>query len=244
MMKSIAFLTLLLFITTIGISQETNLLTSPGENTQIENTQWEPLEIQSARNWRESSFGLFFMPIPLNIESIDFDFPSGNGSFDAGENFFSTGFGLSANVDFKSSGSGLGGILYYAFINNAEGSDLSATDIFMALKYDFALGLSAFEISPLAGLGLLTFQDDASDSVLGNSLYFSAGARVTWLAANRLFLGADIQLSPIIFNPKSLLGVEDIEVNTGQGFETATDVSINYALPFQVNISLRYNLSK
>jgi hypothetical protein len=244
-MKSITLLICLLFITTIGRSQEFNLLsTSPGENIELKDDNWEPLELQDeAMDWREKSVGLFFMPIPLNIDTIEFDFPSGSGGLDYGDNVFSVGLGASFNFDFNASGSGFGNITYLAVIFGTSESGLEAYDFFTALKYDIKLGaLSKFELSPLLGIGNLSFRDTDASLNLGNSFYASGGLRLTWLAAPRFFVGADIQSVPLIFNTQSLLGVEDVIIETDAGFESATDVKIKYAFPVQINLSLRYNI--
>jgi hypothetical protein len=246
MMKSITLLICLLFITTIGRSQEFSLLkTSPGENTEIQEDNWESFELQDeVMDWREKSVGLFFMPIPLNIKSIDFSFPSNSNKLDIDYDIFSVGLGASFNFDFNASGSGFGNITYFAVIFGTSESGLQAFDIFTAAKYDIKLGdLSKFELSPLLGIGNLSFTDTDQSKNLGNSFYLSGGVRVTWLAAPRLFVGADIQSTPVIFNTESLLGVEGVEIQTGPSTtETATDVKIKYNLPVQVNLSLRYNI--
>ena len=87
MIKTITLLICLLFITTIGRSQEFNLLnTAPGENTQAKEDNWEPLELQEAMDWREKSVGLFFMPIPLNIDTIDIEGSLGSDQIGANAN--------------------------------------------------------------------------------------------------------------------------------------------------------------
>jgi hypothetical protein len=240
MIKSITLLICLLLITTIGQSQEFNFLnTSPGENTQIQESNSEPIELQYKVDWRENSVGLFFMPIPLNIESIEI-----TGSKDArtieGGNIFNVGFGASFNYDFNASGSGFGNITYFAVILGAEKSELQAYDFFTALKYDINFGpLSKFELSPLLGAGNLSFINTKESLNLGRSLYVSGGVRITWLAINNLFVGADIQTNPIIFDPKKLVGVED-QVDTFLG--EIDSAKINYSFFAQINLSIRYNI--
>ena len=241
-MKSITLLICLLFITTIGRSQEFNLLnTSPGENTEIQEDEWEPIELQDeAMDWREKSVGIFFMPIPLNISTLDFEFPSFSGDLPIPDKIFSVGLGASFNFDFNASGSGFGNITYLAVIFGTSESGLEAYDIFSAIKYDIKLGaLSKFELSPLLGIGNLSFRSTDLKQNLGNSFYLSGGVRLTWLAAPRLFVGADIQSTPFIFDAQGLLGTEGVKVVEN---EAATDVKIKYDLPIQVNLSLRYNI--
>jgi hypothetical protein len=244
MIKSITILICLLFITTIGWSQEFSLLTaSPGENTQTQEDNWEPIELQYKNNWREKSVGLLFMPIPLDFSNIVFEFPSASGIGPLEEKLFSVGLGVSLNFDFNASGSGLGNITNFALIFSNGNSAFQAYDIFTAIKYDIKLGtLSRFELSPLAGLGNLTFIDTDSKLNFGSSLYLSGGLRVTWLAAPGFFVGADIQSVPLIFNASKLLGVDGVEISTGSSFQAATNVRIEYIIPVQVNLSLRYNI--
>ena len=241
MIKSITLLICLLFITTIGRSQEFNLLnTSPGENTLIQEDDWEPIVLQDAIDWRESSIGLFFMPIPLNIDSIDFEGSSGTDQAGANDKIFSVGFGASFNIDFNASGSGFGNITYFAVIFGAGDSNLQAYDFFTAVKYDIKLGpLSKFELSPLLGVGNLSFVDTEASLNLGSSLYVSGGARITWLAANDFFVGADIQTTPFIFNTEKLLGVEG-KVDPTIGL--VDSAKINYSFFAQINLSIRYNI--
>ena len=244
MIKSITLLICLLFITTIGRSQEFNLINStPGENPE-ENFDYGTTLNQDAIDWRETSVGLFFMPIPLNIDNIAFDFPTYSGDVPYDYNLFSVGVGASFNFDFNASGSGFGNITYFAIIFGTSESGFQAYDIFTAAKYDIKLGaLSKFELSPLVGLGNLTFTDADASLNLGSSLYVSGGARITWLAAPGFFVGADVQSFPLIFNTQKLLGVEDVIVQLDQTtFEAATDVKIEYSFPVQVNLSLRYNI--
>ncbi|MFT4848776.1 MAG: hypothetical protein ACI83B_001311 [Sediminicola sp.] len=244
MIKSITLLIFLLLITTVGWSQEFSILnTSPGENTQTQENNWEPIELQYKVDWREKSVGLLLMPIPLDFSNIIFVYPSGSAFAPFGEKLFSVGVGVSLNYDFNATGSGLGNITNFALIFGNGDSSFQAYDLFTALKYDIKLGtLSKFELSPLAGLGILTFTDTNTKLNFGSSLYFSGGIRVTWLAAPRLFVGVDIQSVPLIFNTKKLLGVDGVEIFTGDNFEAASDVQIEYTLPVQVNLSLRYNI--
>jgi hypothetical protein len=246
MIKSITLLICLLFITTTGWSQEFNLLsTSPGENTQIQEDNWEPTELQYKADWREKSVGLFFMPIPLNFDNIVFEFPSAPSISPSYEKLFSLGVGVSLNFDFSESGSGFGNITYFAVIFGNGDSVFQAYDIFTAVKYDIRLGgpLSKFEISPLVGLGNLTFTDTDAKLNFGSSLYFSGGVRVTWLAAPGFFVGADIQSVPLIFNTTKLLGVDGVKLQLNeQVSEAASNVKFEYTIPVQVNLSLRYNI--
>jgi hypothetical protein len=244
MIKSITLLICLLFIITTGRSQEFAFSnTYPGENTQIQEDNWEPIELQYKNNWREKSVGLLFMPIPLNFSNIVFKFPSASGIGPLEEKLFSVGVGISFNYDFNASGSGLGNITNFALIFGNGNSAFQAYDIFTAIKYDIKLGtLSRFELSPLVGLGNLIFIDTDSKLNYGSSLYLSGGLRVTWLAAPGLFVGADIQSAPLIFNASKLLGVDGVEISTGSSFQAATSVKIEYTLPVQVNLSLRYNI--
>ena len=244
MIKSITILICLLFITTIGWSQEFALfVASPRENTQTQEANWEPIELQYKNNWREKSVGLLFMPIPLDFSNIVFEFPSASGIGPLEEKLFSVGVGVSFNFDFNASGSGLGNITNFGFIFGNGNSAFQAYDIFTALKYDIKLGpLSKFELSPLAGLGNLIFIDTDSKLNYGSSLYLSGGLRVTWLAVPGLFVGADIQSVPLIFNASKLLGVDGVEISTGNSFQAATNVKIEYTIPVQVNLSLRYNI--
>jgi hypothetical protein len=232
-MKSITLLICLLFITTIGWSQEFNLTkSSPGENTFIQEDDFVPITAQDAIDWREKSVGLFFMPIPLNIDTIELDGPNPL-ELGANDKIFSVGFGASLNFDFNASGSGLGNITYFAVIFGASDSPLQAYDFFTALKYDIKLGpLSKFELSPLLGVGNLAFVDTDDSLNYGSSLYLSGGARITWLAANDLFVGADIQTTPIIFSTEKLLGLEDSDYTA----------KINYSFFAQINLSIRYNI--
>jgi hypothetical protein len=244
MIKSITLLICLLFITTIGWSQEFDLLnTSPGENTQIQEDNWEPIELQHKKNWQEKSVGIFFMPIPLDFSDIVFEFPSASDIDPLEEKLFSVGVGVSLNFDFNASGSGFGNTTYFAIILGNGDSNFQAYDIFTAIKYDIKLGtLSKFELSPLAGMGNLTFTDTATKQNFGSSLYFSGGVRVTYIGAPGFFVGVDIQSVPLIFNTKSLLGVDGVQVSTGNNFQAATTVKIEYTFPVQANLSLRYNI--
>jgi hypothetical protein len=242
-MKSITLLICLLFITTIGRSQEFNLLnSSPGENTQTQEDEWEPIELQDTMDWREKSVGLFFMPIPLNIDTIDIEGSLGSEQIGTNASIFSVGFGASFNYDFNASGSGFGNITYFAVILGAGDSPLEAYDFFTALKYDIKLGaLSRFELSPLVGVGNLTFRDTNAKLNLGSSFYVSGGARITWLAAPRLFVGADIQTTPIIFDTEKLLGLSD-KVDQDPVVGEVDSAKINYSFFAQINLSLRYNI--
>jgi hypothetical protein len=241
MIKSITLLICLLLITTIGRAQEITLLnTSPGENTELQEDNWEPIELQYRVNWRERSIGLFFMPIPLNIESIKITGSKESRTIGEDDKIFNVGFGASINYDFNASGSGLGNITYFAVILGAGESDLQAYDFFTALKYDINFGpLSKFELSPLLGFGSLAFTDTKKSLYMGNSFYVSGGARISWLAANNLFIGADIQTTPFIFDPKKLLGVKG-EVDTFLG--EIDSAKINYSFFAQINLSIRYNI--
>jgi hypothetical protein len=239
MIKSITILICLLLITTIGQSQEFNLLnTSPGENTQLEGN-LEPIELQYKVDWREKSVGLFFMPIPQNIQSIEITGAKDSRTIE-GDNIFNVGFGASFNYDFNASGSGLGNITYFAVILGGANSELQAYDFFTALKYDINFGpLSKFELSPLFGVGNLAFINTKESLNLGRSLYVSGGFRINWLAINNLFVGADIQTNPIIFDPEKLVGVKD-QVDSFLGKIDST--KINYSFFLQINLSIRYNI--
>jgi hypothetical protein len=241
MIKSITLLICLLFITTIGLSQEFNFLnTAPGENTQIQEDNWEPIELQYRIDWRERSIGLFFMPIPLNISSIEITGSKNSLTIAENDKIFNVGFGASFNYDFNATGSGLGNITYFAVILGAGESDLQAYDFFTALKYDYNFGpLSRFELSPLLGIGNLAFVNTNKTLNVGSSLYVSGGARISWLAANNLFVGADIQTTPIIFDAKKLLGVKN-QVDTFLG--KIDSAKIKYSFFAQINISIRYNI--
>lgn len=241
MIKSITLLICLLFITTTGHSQEFNLLgTSPGENSQIQEDNWEPIELQYKVDWRERSIGLFFMPIPLNIDSIEITGSKSSRTIGEDEKIFDFGFGVNFNYDFNTSGSGFGNITYFAVILGAAESDLQAYDFFTALKYDINFGpLSKFEVSPLLGVGSLAFVNTKQSLFVGSSLYVSGGARISWLATKNLFVGADIQTTPIIFDPQKLMGVKDkVDPFLGE----IDSAKINYTFFGQINLSIRYNI--
>jgi hypothetical protein len=273
MMKSITLFICLLFITTAGISQEFNMLdTSPGEKSQFQEREWELLDLQDDEmNWREKSVGLFFMPVPLKLDVLNINLVDGTTFDDSYPSFFTVGFGASFNYDFKKSGDGLGLIAYVAYIigTGAEVDELTgesigldgAFDIFTALKYDIKLGaLSKFELSPLAGLGLLSVSGEGYDGpISGTSLYFSGGVRITYLVMNNLFVGADIQSVPLVFDAQGLFSIPDsiptaivvddmgdpILDDSGDFTFINTDVDsvkIKYELPIQVNLSIRYNI--
>jgi hypothetical protein len=229
MLKKITLLTCLLLLGNICSAQIADLdKTPPLDESSALGEDFSP-RVQDAIDWRESSVGIFFMPIPLNIDEIDFDGLTGTASGD----LFSVGFGASLNFDFNASGSGLGNITYFAIIFGSGDYSLQAIDIFTALKYDIKLGpLSKFELSPLLGVGNLAFTDTDSSRNVGSSIYASGGARITWLAGKDFFVGADLQTVPLVFNTEKLLGVEDIVNNA----------KITYKLPVQVNLSLRYNI--
>ena len=81
MTKTITSMICLLFIATVGRSQEFNPInTSPGENTKIQEYDWQPLELQDEINWRENSVGLFFMPKPLGINALEIYDENGNSN--------------------------------------------------------------------------------------------------------------------------------------------------------------------
>ena len=229
MLKKITLLTCLLFLGNICSAQESDSDKTPplAESSSVdESFSARPQEVI---DWRESSVGIFFMPLPLNIDEIDFDGVTGTASGD----LFSVGFGASLNFDFNASGSGLGNITYFAIIFGSGDYSLQAIDIFTALKYDIKLGpLSKFELSPLLGVGNLAFTDTDSSQNVGSSLYASGGARITWLAGKDFFVGADLQTVPLVFNTEKLLGVEDV----------VSDAKITYKFPVQINLSLRYNI--
>lgn len=215
-------------------AQNTNdVLLSPGEITYLEN-EWEA-EIPEERivTFKEYSIGVLFMPISLNMNEINYTLNDSNSPTTlVGEDLFNMGIGLAINADFNKSGKGLGMISYLAIIG---GDDIKALDFFLAIKYDLRFGdpvKSRFEFSPLAGVGNLSFIEKQDDLALGNSYYFSGGLRITYRIVNNLFAGADIQSVPLIFNPESLLGLDNL----------ATDVTIDYKFFAQLNLSLRYNL--
>ena len=104
MTKTITSMICLLFIATVGRSQEFNPInTSPGENTKIQEYDWQPLELQDEINWRENSVGLFFMPKPLGINALEIYDENGNSNVKEIGDDFSFGFGASLNFDFKKS---------------------------------------------------------------------------------------------------------------------------------------------
>ncbi|MBZ0327887.1 MAG: hypothetical protein K8F54_09815 [Altibacter sp.] len=227
MLKKITLLTCLLLLGNICSAQESDTDKTPplDENFTARG--------QDVIDWRESSVGLFFMPLPLNIDNIEIERGNGTETLQGSDNLFSVGFGLSLNFDFDASGSGLGNITYFAIIFGSGDYSLQAMDLFTAVKYDIKLGpLSKFELSPLLGVGNLAFSDTDSSQNVGSSLYVSGGARITWLAAKDFFVGADLQSVPLVFNTEKLLGVED-EVNSAK---------LKYTFPVQVNLSLRYNI--
>lgn len=227
MLKKITLLTCLLLLGNICSAQESDTDKTPplDENFTARG--------QDVIDWRESSVGLFFMPLPLNIDNIEIERGNGTETLQGSDNLFSVGFGLSLNFDFDASGSGLGNITYFAIIFGSGDYSLQAMDFFTAVKYDIKLGpLSKFELSPLLGVGNLAFSDTDSSQNVGSSLYVSGGARITWLAAKDFFVGADLQSVPLVFNTEKLLGVED-EVNSAK---------LKYTFPVQVNLSLRYNI--
>lgn len=241
-MKNLYLCFLALIVSSGIFAQKSNplILSSPGE---IDHSIFEYNEsfadevaIDKARNFRENSLGIFYMPIPLNFEKFTIT-EDGNtsefspqGTNDDAFDFEFQGYGISANMDFNKSGKGLGILSYYALI---DGGALTAEDVFAALKYDFIFDIDLpIELSPLLGVGSLNFQFD--DQVIGSSLYASAGARFTWLISNTFILGADVQTVPYIFNPEKFLGVED----------TADEATVDYKFIAQANISLRINLSK
>lgn len=190
------------------------------------------------KNFSEHSIGVLFMPIPLNIDQINIT--RNNGIVEEfspeGGDLFNSGIGVALNMDFNKSGTGLGAIAYYSKISGDAG--LEATDFFGALKYDIALTIdmesfwSNVEISPLIGLGNLTFDAEESDQTIGSSLYLSGGVRLTYRIVNNLFIGADVQTVPIIFDTVGLLGEDD----------TASDAEIDYKFIAQFNLTLRYSL--
>jgi hypothetical protein len=103
--------------------------------------------------------------------------------------------------------------------------------------------LSKFELSPLVGIGNLSLTGtDVDGPISGSSLYFSGGVRITYLVMNNLFVGADIQTVPIVFDAKKLFEMPD-EISVGEN-ETriVKSVKIVYSLPVQVNLSVRYNI--
>ena len=251
MSNSIIVLICLLFVTSIGFSQEFNLSnTTPGENTELKEYNWESLELQNEINWRENSVGLFFMPKPLGINALEIYDENGNSNVKEIGDDFSFGFGASLNFDFRKSGAGFGNITYIAYIlGDKDGT--SAFDIFTALKYDIKLGdLSRFELSPFVGLGNLSIKrvDDILGDTSGSSLYFSGGIRITYLVINNLFVGVDIQTVPYVTNVKKLFDIGDTELLVPRGGgppveSTVESAKIQYAVPyFQVNLSVRYNI--
>lgn len=225
-------LTVSVFITSAQNFDE--VLLSPGENTLTENewTNNPPLE-DVIQTFREKSLGILFMPIPLNIDEIKYTI-NGSETILQGGDLFNMGVGIALNYDFNKSGWGLGALGYFA---NIGGDNLKAYDFFGALKYDIPLGDRAetnFEMSPLLGIGNLSFQEKNLDLYTGNSFYFSGGVRITWRIINKLFLGADVQTVPLIFNADKLLGLEN---EAG-----ASDAKIHYKFIAQLNLSLRYSI--
>jgi hypothetical protein len=236
-MKKIILLFVTILLSTFATQGQNleNIVASPGEyfaNDILE----EENPIDVIETFKENSIGILFMPIPLNIDKIKYTL-SGTGTETTlrnSDNLFNTGIGVAFNADFNNSGWGFGSIAYFAIIG---GDDFKAYDFFAALKYDIPLGDRAetnFELSPLLGLGNVSFIEKLSgdDQALGNSYYFSGGARITWRIANNLFLGADIQTVPLLFNPEKVLGLEgDVD-----------DAKIEYKFVAQLNLSLRYSI--
>ncbi|GHC55392.1 hypothetical protein GCM10008083_19400 [Ulvibacter litoralis] len=205
---------------------------SPGEQIE-ENPTWMAVD-DRIKTFKEESIGILFMPIPLNISNIEFTQGATTTTLENNnEKLFGTGLGVALNADFNASGFGFGTIAYYAIISGDQ--DLRANDAFIALKYDIPLGDRAetnFEISPLIGIGALSFQETVEDKTLGSSAYVSGGFRATWRFANNFFLGADVQTVPAVFNAEKLLGVED----------QVDEAKINYEFIAQFNLSLRYSI--
>lgn len=231
--STLIIIALLLATTNIMAQEFSSIASSPGEEIIEENPTWMAVD-DRIKTFREESIGFLFMPIPLNISNIEF---TTNGTTTTLENsddkLFGTGMGIALNADFDSSGFGFGTIAYYAIISGDR--DLRANDAFIALKYDIPLGDRAetnFEISPLLGVGALTFQETVEDKNLGSSAYVSGGFRATWRFANNFFLGADVQTVPAVFNAEKLLGVED----------QVDEAKIQYEFIAQFNLSLRYSI--
>lgn len=235
-MKKINFLVALLICCASSLTAQTTQepLSSPGEMLLVpeSNIEDEVLPQESLQTFKEESIGIFFMPIPLNIDKISFTTNGTTTELQGADDLFNTGIGVAINADFEKSGFGIGANGYFAVIG---GDNLRAYDGFVALKYDIPLGDRAetdFELSPLLGIGSMGFQETVNDLYLGSSFYFSGGARITWRVANKLFLGADFQTVPSFFNPEQLLGVED----------TVDEVEIDFKFFAQLNFSLRYSL--
>jgi hypothetical protein len=217
----------------MGAQEISNPLTVKVELPNIEETFEAPQD--KIQTFKENSIGIMFMPIPLQIGDVTD--PNGNLFSSDDFNPFTVGVGLTLNLDFNLSGFGFGTLAYVAVISGTDYTNgkLRAYDVFYALKYDIALGDRAetdWEISPLIGLGSLVFQvvNDGDPRTIGNSLYVSGGARITWRAANKLFLGVDIQTVPAPFNKAKLLGADD------------TDATFDYKFIAQANLSLRYSI--
>lgn len=183
--------------------------------------------------FKEYSIGFLLMTTPLNIKNIQITSGGQSSDYSGTTDLFSMGYGVALNADFNDSGFGFGGIMYYALISGKE--KIRGHDFFVAFKYDFPLGnrlTTDFEISPLLGVGVIALQETDDDKYYGSSSYISGGARLTWRATNWLFFGGDIQTTPFLFTPETLLGMQD----------QVESAKITYKLPFQVNFSLRFNL--
>jgi len=235
-MKKINFLVALLICcaSTLNAQNTQEPLASPGDYLLVPETTVEveaPIQ-ESLQTFKEESIGIFFMPIPLNIDKITFTVDGQETELEAADDLFKTGIGVALNADFDKSGFGFGAIAYFAAIG---GDNLRAYDGFVALKYDIPLGDRAetnFELSPLVGIGSMGFQETVDDLYLGSSFYVSGGARITWRVANKLFLGADVQTVPAFFSPEKLLGVEDV----------VDEAKIDFKFLAQFNLSLRYSI--
>lgn len=229
--------TLLSFLLTLfafnGYTQEFELLSlnSPGEKINYETSDF--IEDEEIKNFKESSVGILYMPIPLNIKSITFTTDGQTEKFDGSVDLFNMGIGIALNQDWEKSGMGFGSIMYFAYIWGDK--DIAAFDVFAALKYDLPLGnrlTTNFELSPLLGLGMLNFSNTDSSESYGSSFYFSGGTRITWRISNTVFAGGDFQTTPMLFDTRNLLGVKD----------QVDEAKIEYKFFAQVNFSLRFNL--
>lgn len=229
MKKTILTTLLLVFVGTIGFSQDFDFQEVAYANFEDSQNAVNDYSISGTedgvKTFREYSIGIMFMPIPMFIDQIKLD----GVSFNNDENIFGVGYGITGNFDFNKRGLGFGVFMYYAFITGKD--ELKAEDLFLAFKYDIRLGglNSNFELSPLVGLGQMRFNTDNGN--VGKSTYLSGGARVTIRISNRFFCGADIITVPWLFNPEELLSVEGVN-----------EVEIDYKFIAQFNLSIRYNI--
>lgn len=226
--QSLVALALLVSFAVFG-QQNNSLLSTPGELIEINDTPEPPQD--DIKDFSEYSIGVMWMPIPLFIKELQFE---GATNFSNDENIFNMGWGLALNADFLGSGFGPG---MFGYVSIIGGDNARAYDYFGALKYDFPLGdklTTNFEISPTVGIGGIEIQNKDSEEYYGSSLYFSGGARLTWRVSNLIFIGGDVLLSPVIFSPEKLWGVEDDN--------NVDSLKIKYKSPVTVNFSVRFNL--